>query len=117
MKLKVSGGSVPAGAYTAKFIGIESIPADPNRGFGEGVRWQFEVLTGPHQGARTSRITTATPTLKNACGKMLQSVSGKSLASGDEIDVATFVGRNYLVVIVATESGATRVETVSAPPM
>jgi hypothetical protein len=117
MKLKVTSGSVPAGAYTAKFLGIESIPDDPARGFGEGLRWQFEVLTGPHKGARTSRITTATPSLKNACGKMLQGVTGKSLASGDEIDLEAFVGRNYLVVVQATESGATRVETASAPPV
>jgi hypothetical protein len=117
MKLKVSGGSVPAGAYTAKFIGIESIPADPVRDYGEGIRWQFEILSGPYKGGRTSRITTAIPSLKNACGKMLQGISGKNLASGDEIDVETFVGHNFLIVVQATESGATRVETASAPPM
>jgi hypothetical protein len=96
MKLKVTGGSVPAGAYTAKFVGIESIPADPTRGYGEGIRWQFEVPTGPQKGARASRITTASPSLKNACGKMLQGVSGKPLASGDEIDLEAFVGSNFL---------------------
>ena len=61
--------------------------------------------------------STAIPSLKNACGKMLQGIAGKNLASGDEIDVATFVGHNFLIVVQATESGATRVETASAPPV
>lgn len=34
MLLKVSGGGVPAGAYTAKFLGLEEVPADPTRGYG-----------------------------------------------------------------------------------
>jgi hypothetical protein len=117
MKLKVCGGGVPAGAYAGKFLGIEPIPADPIRGFGEGLRWQFEVLTGPHKGARTSRITTTKPSLKNACGKMLQGVCGKTLMLDEEVDLEAFVGHNYLVVVQATENGAARVETVSTPPM
>ena len=40
MKLKMQTGSgVPAGAYQAKFVGLDLVPADPLRGYGEGLKW------------------------------------------------------------------------------
>lgn len=117
MLLTVSAGGVPVGGYTATFRGIDPVPADPTRGFGAAIRWQFEVATGPHAGGKTSRITTPTPSAKNACGKMLAGMTGKSLTPGEKVDLASFVGRNFLIVVAATDSGATRVETVAAPPV
>jgi hypothetical protein len=117
MKLKVSAGGVPAGAYSAKFLGVEVVPEDPTKGYGAGIRWQFEVVGGQHTGSKAGRITTATPTAKNACGKMLSGMTGQALKSGEEVDLGQFVGKAFFVVVQDTNGGGTRVETVSIPPI
>jgi hypothetical protein len=81
------------------------------------VRWRFEIASGPHQGGKASRITTPAPSLKNACGKMLAGLTGKPLTPDEQVDLAPFVGRNFLIVVAAAEGGGSRIETVSAPPV
>jgi hypothetical protein len=117
MKLKVSAGGVPAGAYSAKFLGFEAVPNDPTKGYGAGIRWQFEVVAGQHTGSKAGRITNATPTAKNACGKMLSGLTGKALKPGEEVDLGQFVGKVYLIVVQDSDGGGSRVETVSVPPI
>src|SRR5215469_14959683 len=109
MKLILTNGGVPAGSYVAKFLGVE--PTEPNQ-YGAGNRWKFEVVSGPHAGARISRITGTKPTLKNQCGKLLISLSGKS-SLGEEIDLDAYVGRTYLVVVVQRPEGGTSLDSVS----
>jgi hypothetical protein len=116
MKLKVSPGGVPPGAYLAKFLGISPVEADALRGYGEGVRWEFEVTTGPQAGRKTSRITTATPTQKNACGRLLAGMLGRGLADDEDVDLTPLVGRVFMIVVAKTKGGGGRVETVSPPP-
>jgi hypothetical protein len=113
VKLILSNGSVPAGSYVAKFLGIE--PTEPNQ-FGEGIRWKFEVVSGPHAGARISRTTGTKPTLKNQCGKLLIAVSGKS-SLGEEIDLSAYVGRTYLIVVVQRPEGGISLDSVTIPPI
>jgi hypothetical protein len=113
MVLKVSAGGVPAGSYLAALLGVEAT----NNEFGDGLRWQFEVLSGPWKGAKTSRITSQIPTVKNSCGKMLAGLTGKPLAPGEDHDIESFIGKKYLIVVVNTENGGTRVESVSPPPI
>lgn len=112
MKLQVTSGGVPAGSYIARFVGVEPTTSK----IGEGLKWVWEVTSGPHAGAKVSRITDTKPTLKNACGRMLAGVMGKALSDGDVADPAVFVGKSYCVIVGPSESGATRVESVSLPP-
>jgi len=112
MKLVVSSGGVPAGSYLARFVGVESIDND----YGPGLSWQWEVLTGPHTGQMVRRITTVTPSVKNACGKVLSGLVGKPVAAGEELNVAESVGNSYLVIVAETTNGGTRVETVTTAP-
>ncbi len=111
--LKVSSGGVPAGSYLAKFIGMEPT----NNEFGDGLRWQFEVANGPLKGAKTSRITSQSPTPKNACGKMLSGITGKTLTPGEDVNLDAHIGKTFLVVVINTESGGTRIDSVSPPPV
>jgi len=113
MLLKVSAGGVPAGSYLAAFLGVEAT----NNEFGDGLRWQFEVAAGPSKGSKTSRTTSQSPTPKNACGKMLAGLSGKPLIPGEDHDVEAYVGKKFIIVVVNTDSGGTRVESVSPPPI
>lgn len=111
--LKVSAGGVPAGSYLAKFTGVEPT----NNDYGDGLRWQFDVLNGEHKGLATSRTTGNRPTLKNSAGKMLAGLAGGILTPGTEIDPSKYVDNTYLIVVANTESGSTRVDSVTAPPV
>jgi len=112
MKLTVSSGGVPAGSYLSKFVGVDDITND----YGPGLVWEFEVVTGPQAGHKATRITTVTPTQKNACGKILSGVVGKPLTAGEELDVSASVGKTFLVVVGETDRGSTRVESVTPAP-
>jgi hypothetical protein len=114
--MTVSSGGVPAGSYTGSFAGIETQPEDKERGYAAGVRWKFTVNTGPYAGQSVSRITGATPSPKNSCGKILAGLVGRPLKEGEQIDVNTFVGKPYMLVVAAGQGGGTRVEAVVPMP-
>ena len=62
-----SGEGVPAGSYLANVTGVEPV----NNEYGDGLRWQFQVVNGQHKGSKTSRTTQTKPSPKNGCGKVL----------------------------------------------
>jgi hypothetical protein len=113
MRLTVSPGGVPIGSYNALFTGIEPTTND----FGEGLKWWFQVTSGPCAGGKIGRITAMKPTLRNSCGKMLSGVVGRPLANDMEVDLAAFVGRMYLIIVAEGKSGGTYVDAVTQPPM
>lgn len=113
MKLQVKSGGVPAGSYIGRFVGVE--PTETK--IGKALRWTWEVLSGPHAGAKASRITPPEPTTRNACGRILSAVTGKGLVAGEEHDPHAFVGRTYLLVVAECDGGGCRVETVTLPPV
>lgn len=105
-----SGGGPPEGFYKCRFKAIE--PSDHDE-YGPGLRFEFEVLDGEHQGMIASRITNATPTPRNAAGRMISGISGASLKPGLRIDLEPFVGNEYLVQVEATANGqGTRISSV-----
>ena len=108
-EVKQSGGP-PAGFYKAKFVDVESTEHDE---YGAGLKFVFEIVEGDHAGENATRITGASPTLKNAAGRMVSGISGSSLTAGAKIDLAPFVGRQFLLQVEETPSGTgTRVSTV-----
>lgn len=111
--LTISAGGVPAGAYSARFAGVEPTPADPIKGYGPGLKWTWEVLSGPQAGQKASRTTQATPTQKNAAGKIISGLIGRPLQMGENVDIGSLIGRTYLVVVAEGQSGSTRVESVA----
>lgn len=113
MKMTIIG--VPAGSYTGTFDGIQEKDADEERGYGPAVIWQFTIVGGPFDGQTATRITGATPTVKNACGKFLRAISGKQLAPGVPFDTDEAIGRRFHLIVVDAPSGnGTRVETCVA---
>lgn len=113
MKLVLTSGGVPAGSYLAKFLGVEPTEAGQ---YGPGIKWSFEVITGRYAASKVCRTTGVFPTQKNSCGKMLMGISGKA-NEGEEIDLADYVGKTYLIVLVQRPEGGTSLESVSVPPV
>jgi len=105
-----AGGGPPAGFYRAKFLAVE--PTEHEE-YGQSVKVVFEVSDGEHKGEQATRTTSASPTPKNAAGRMLAGITGLSLTPGAKIDLAAFVGKEYLLQVEATADGAgTRIATV-----
>ncbi len=111
--LRVSAGGVPVGGHIATFVGVEPTKND----YGDGLKWIFEVVSGPSKGAKTYRITSQAPTLKNACGRMVSGITGKPLVIDEDVKLDQYFGKSYLVMVTTTEGGGTRVDSVSAPPV
>jgi|SRR5579884_1659848 len=109
MKLTVKQSGVPIGNYRAKFVGVSEGQNDK----GSFLRWEWEIVQGEHKGQKASRITSTAPTLKNACGKIVSGLIGKTLTQDIEFDSAAYVGKEYVVVVTAAnDGGATKVEAV-----
>ena len=62
--------------------------------------------------AATSACTSPRPTPKNAAGRMISGITGQSIAAGQKLGLAPFVGKGYLLQVAEAKGGATRVETV-----
>jgi len=112
MKLTLSSGSVPPGSYHGKFLGVE--PVEPNQ-YGPGLRWSFEIASGPQTGIKVARTTGAAPTLKNACGRLLMAVSSKNTV-GETVDLTPFVGKLFLIIVTQRPEGGTSLDSVCSLP-
>jgi hypothetical protein len=105
---------VPPGQYWARFLGVED---RDDENYGPGLAWRFVILDGPYAGQEVSRITSLEPTKRNACGKLFQGLAGGRVADGAQLDIDSFIGREYGVVIVESSTGqSTRVESVFPQP-
>jgi len=109
LNLTVEQSGLPVGSYRAKFVGVEESSHDE---WGPGLTWKFEVTEGPQKGNTGTRTTGPKVTTKNACGKMIASLSGGSLEVGEKVDPSEFIGQAYSIAVAETKSGGTRVESV-----
>jgi hypothetical protein len=105
-----AGGGPPAGFYKATFRTVEETSHEE---FGPGLKFVFEVSEGDHKSELATRITSAEPTPKNAAGRMISGISGETLAPEKNVDLAPFVGKEYLLQVEDTKNGnGTRISTV-----
>ena len=104
-----AGGGPPAGFYKGNFLNVESTE---HKEFGEGLKFVFEIAEGDHKGEQATRITSASPTPKNAAGRMIAGITGESLTAGMNVDLTPFVGKPYLLQVEETANGnGTRIST------
>lgn len=109
MGFTIKSNELPVGVYDAKFVGIERT-THPE--FGDGLRFEWCISGGKCNGKSAYRTTGTTPTPRNGAGKMLAALAGTSPIDGLSIDADEFVGKTYVVVVEATESGSTRVGSI-----
>lgn len=108
------GGGPPAGSYRCTFLGVKHTTHEE---YGEGLRFEFQVLDGPHAGSIAARTTNAKPTPNNAAGRLLSQITGANLSGGQKASVRDAVGKAFLVIVEPTKSGTgTRIGSVIAAP-
>lgn len=107
--MKMQNPGVAPGIYQAWFRGTREFSGE----YGAGLRWIFEVASGPKSGEEASRITSESPTPANACGRMLSALAGRTLAVGEEFDPKIVEGQRYTIEVCESKSGPTRVESVT----
>ena len=106
-------GGVPEGTYLAKFVAME--PA--TNSFGDGIKWKWEIVNGPHAGQQSFCTTSTMPSARNSCGRIVSGMLGKSLTTGDEHDMAACFGKTFLIVVRKGNTGGTFVESVTQAPV
>jgi hypothetical protein len=106
----VSESGVPAGPYSATFQGLEPFKENLDR-YEEGCILRFVINSGDFKGREASRICSKRFSPKTNLYRFAKSLIGRDLQSGESFDFADFVGTKGMVVIEATDSGATRVAT------
>jgi hypothetical protein len=105
----MSSVGAPKGVYNAKFVAVYPTK---HAEYGDGYRFEFEVLSGEFAGRLVSRVTGNEPTPANILGRLLNGLVGRELAPKEEIDVNVLVGQPYLVTVEETKPGLTRVAAV-----
>jgi hypothetical protein len=105
--VKQSGGP-PPGIYRGTFQTVENTEHEE---FGAGLKFDFLIADGDHKGEHATRITGAEPTPKNAAGRLLAGITGQTLVPNTSVDLAPFVGREYLLQVEETKTGSTRIAT------
>jgi len=102
--------TVPEGLYKARFIAVEETEHEE---YGSGCKWIFKISEGEHKGEQATRITSPTPTPKNACGRMISGALGENLKVGSKVDLEPYIDREYLVQVENSPKGeGTRISTV-----
>ena len=102
----------PSGMYKGTFSRVESREKNEH---GESVRFVWKITEGECMDREATRICgiDRPPSAKNALGKMLAGLAGKSFEIGEKVSPDDFVGRPYLLQIADAPGGnGTRVETV-----
>jgi hypothetical protein len=108
-----AGGGVPVGIERGIFSGAEEAP--PHADYGIGMKLNFTIAGGTHDGMETSTIVgiKKPPTPQNRLGQLLGGLAGSPVQAGQQISLEPFIGKTYLLTVEAAPSGkGTRVGTI-----
>jgi hypothetical protein len=113
----------PADVYDVKFLGIEPMRDNGAPRLGRdgkpmppGVEWRFEIISGPHAGKLVTRITSTTPTPKNACGTLLDGLLGRPVGIGEPVDTDAYVGKLFRAVVSQSTTNPKRTQVTQILP-
>jgi hypothetical protein len=104
--------ALPAGAYPAKFVRIESIETR----FGTALKWHWLVNRPAAEGGdfALSGITTPYLTRNSNGNRIIRALRGAPLAAGETLRVADIEGRSALLIVsVDPESGYNKIKEVT----
>lgn len=108
-KVQAGGESkfdVPPGMYRARLDDVKEMPPSAkNPDWGPSLVWEFEVLEGEHTGKRPSCFTPCTPSTANGLGRLLQTMLGRKIQPGEDIDAEALIGKEYQITVSPNKDG------------
>jgi len=110
MEFTVGSGGLPAGAYSAQFVGAEPYNENEEK-YGPGVSLKFRVTAGEHVNEEASRICSAKLTPKSSLGKFAVALKGSAITAGERFNFAQFLGTQGTILVEQTDSGGSRIST------
>ena len=99
----------PVGMYIAT---LEWTEDTTHFEFDAGKKWVFEIQEGPYTGFTSAWITSTSPTLRNALGRLLAGLSGRPIRADEPIDSEEFFGQTYVIIVGDTSRGYSRIISV-----
>lgn len=101
--------AVPQGQYIALFRDVQKTSHEQ---WGEGVMFVFEIAAGEFKGQTATRIGKPKPSTQNATGKIISGLTGQTFKQDDKIDLRSYVGKPYQILVEPTQGGKTRIAQV-----
>jgi hypothetical protein len=111
MEFECKSGGLPAGAYSAEFLGCSKFEGNEDKGYGPAVKLAFKVLSGPEAGNEGGRICAANLTPKSALGKLAVALKGSPVATGERFSFDAYVGVKGTILVEATDNGGSKITT------
>lgn len=108
-KVQAGGDSkfdVPPGMYRARLEDVKEMPPSAaNPDWGPSLVWEFEVLEGEHTGKRPSCFTPVTASTANGLGRLLQTMLGRKIQPGEDVDVEGMIGQEFQITVSPNKAG------------
>jgi hypothetical protein len=110
MEFTVGSGGLPAGAYSAQFVGVEPYTENVEK-YGPGVSLKFRVIAGERINEEASRICSQKMTPKSSLGKFAVALKGAAIAAGERFNFDSYVGTLGTILVEQTDTGGSRICT------
>ena len=104
MKITKQRPTAPAGRWVMILEGTERVPADEGLFGKPAIRFTF-AGSGELDGYIATKTASAFATADNTLGEIVDSLAGREVPVGEEVDLADFVGTPYDIVIEKTATG------------
>ena len=95
---EAKSGGIPEGIYKGRFLAVESVPPNLEKGYKAALKFTFEVSEGEHAGRKVSRICGIANGPKAELPKLLMGLMGKTPEPGG-VDLAPYVGKAYILTV------------------
>ncbi len=118
VEVSASGSSVPAGSYLARFDKVETTEfTDKKTGTKEPkLKWWFVIASGKYTNQRLGTLTGVDVRPTTQAGRFVTGVVGKQIETGQKINLEECYGKTCLIVTEQSDSGFSKIKSVSPPP-
>lgn len=94
---------LPTGEYRVKLVELTTVDGK----YGEQLRWKLEVAQGEYAGRTLTAFCSPSGNPASKCVRWVSALIGRHLQAGEQVDLATLVGKEAraVVIVKATPEG------------
>lgn len=92
---------LPVGEYPVKLVELTTIDGK----YGEQLRYKFEVVKGEYAGRTLIAFATPSGNTSSKCIRWAQSLLGRALQAGEQLDLQSLVGKYARAIVVVKSIG------------